>query len=394
MLHLHQERRGTTHSPLIVRFHLLGLLRLIPLLAAGSALGGAFGNIIAGLISAYTSWKWVFGTLAAFAAIIAISGIFVIPSSPPRRAEQKGTKALLRSVDWLGGLLITVSLVCLLFALTEGNVAGWSNVYIPVLIVIAFLLMLTFTAWQWYQLARTTRAPLLDISLLRNLRFSAAIVIMGMFFGGYNAFVVYATYFWQDYQDLSTLQTTFRFIPQGVAGVFVAFLMSFMIARVPTCTLLVAANLAVALSCLLFAIPIPSHTSYFATGLPAMVLSVIGADTVWPCLTLFTSVSVPQSDQALGGAIINAAGQIGRSIGLAVTTALQTGVMAQWRGEPVTEVGKVMPWENASLAGLRAANWYNFALLVVSAILTVVAFRGTGIVGKIEEESQNDVERN
>ena len=41
-----------------------------------------------------------------------------------------------------------------------------------------------------------------------------------------------------------------------------------------------------------------------------MILSVIGADMTWPSLTLFVSKSVPREDQALGGALINACGQI------------------------------------------------------------------------------------
>ncbi|KAF2014708.1 MFS general substrate transporter [Aaosphaeria arxii CBS 175.79] len=358
--------------------------------SAGSAIGGAVGNILAGVISAYASWKWCFGVLAAFAAIILVSGIFTIPSQPSEGPSRKSMQALLKEVDWLGGLLITASLICLLFALTEGNIAGWSNAYIPILIVIAVLLVLTFTAWQWYQIARTSRPPLFNITLLRNLRFTSGICIMGMFFGGYNAFAVFATYLWQDFQGLSTIQTTLRFLPQGIMGTLVAFLMSILISRVPTCTLLVGANLAVALSCLLFAIPISPHTSYFATGLPAMILSVIGADVVWPCLTLFTSMSVPQADQAVGGAIINASGQIGRSIGLAISTAIQIGVMASSRDESVVDAGEIKAWDAASLAGLRAANWYNFGLLLVSAGVTAVTFRGLGVVGRIEREAESD----
>ncbi|PSN59572.1 MFS general substrate transporter [Corynespora cassiicola Philippines] len=361
--------------------------------SAGSALGGAIGNILSGFISAYASWKWVFGVLAAFSAIIAVSGFFVIPVPPPSIKGKNHHYNLLKSIDWLGGFIITAGLVALLFALTEGNVAGWSNVHIPILIAIAGLLMATFFVWQWYQEKHTRRAPLVKISLFRNWRFAAAVIIMGMFFGDYNAFVVFATYFWQDYQNLSTLQTTLRFIPAGVAGTLVALTMSMLISRIDTCTLLVCANLAVASSCLLFAIPISPKTSYFATGLPAMILSVIGADTVWPCLTLFTSLSVPQSDQAIGGAIINSAGQIGRAIGLATTTALQMGVTAQHRNMSVSEAGAITAWDDGSLAGIRAANWFNFGMQIISAGITVVAFRGTGIVGKTRTSGRHHSER-
>jgi putative exporter of polyketide antibiotics len=87
----------------------------------------------------------------------------------------------------------------------------------------------------------------------------------------------------------------------------------------------------------------------------------------------------------MGGALINASGQFGRAIGLAITTAVQTVIMARQRNVPVEEAGSVEPWDSASLAGLRAANWFNFGLAVLCVVIVALAFRGTGIVGKIEK---------
>ena len=78
-----------------------------------------------------------------------------------------------------------------------------------------------------------------------------------------------------------------------------------------------------ATSSFLFAIPINPHTTYWAYGFPAMVLCVFGADTLFPSLVLFNSHSLPKEDQALGGALINAVGQVGRAIGLAIAIAIQ-----------------------------------------------------------------------
>lgn len=60
----------------------------------------------------------------------------------------------------------------------------------------------------------------------------------------------------------------------------------------------------------LFAVPISPSTTYWAYGFPAMCLSVSGADTLFPALLLLTAHSLPQEDQAIGGAIINAVGQM------------------------------------------------------------------------------------
>lgn len=289
-------------------------------------------------------------------------------------------------MDWPGGFLITTGLLALLFALTEGNVVGWRTPWIPVLIVVALILLGVFFAWQWYQENHTTRRPLMKASIFKNGRFCAGLAIMALFFASFNNFLVYATYFYQDYQGLDPLQTTLRFIPTGVTGILVAFAVSHLISRVPTWILLLGGNAAVSISCLLFAVPLPRSTSYFAFGLPAFVLSVIGADCTWPCLTLFTSRSLPREDQAMGGGLINASAAVGRAIGLAIDTALQTAIIARERGVAVEHSGKLEVWDQASITSIRAANWLNFALAVFCMGVVSVAFRGTGIVGKSEKK--------
>lgn len=354
--------------------------------AAGAPLGGVIGNIMAGLIASYASWKWVFGATAGLALAVTAAGLFCIPPDPPSKAAAEQQElSLTRSVDWFGAFLITVGLLALMFALTEGNVVGWNSVWIYLLIVMALLLIGIFAAWQWYQEKHTSRAPLMRISILKNGLFSLALLIMAVFFAAFNDYLVYATYFYQDYQHLGALQTTLRFLPTGVGGILTAIVVSRLISKVPTYILLMFGCLCVAISCLLMAVPISPHTSYFAYGLPAMLFSVFGADSAWPPLTLFTSKSLPAEDQALGGALINASGQVGRAIGLAITTAVQTAVMAKERGVAVQDVGHVLPWDTASLKGIRVANWLNFGLAIFLAVLVGLTFRSTGIVGKVEK---------
>lgn len=348
--------------------------------AAGAPLGSVFGNLLAGFIVAYTSWKWMFAVVAILAAITAVAGWVVIPK-PKHTLHEDGLSAK-ASVDWIGAALITLGLFALLFALTEGNVVGWSTPWIPVLIVVSVVLIVLFVFWQRHRERVGNPPPLLKVSVFRSGKFSAAMVIMALFFSSFNGFLVYATYYFQDYQGLSALQTTLRFIPTGVSGVITATIVSQFIARIPTYMILLFGNFCVSVSSLLFAAPIPPTTSYFAYGLPAMILSVLGADTTWPSLTLYTSHALPQADQALGGALVNSMGQVGRSIGLAIATAIQTSVMARQRGLAVEDSGPVKVHDDASLKGIQAANWFHFALGVTSMGIVACFFRGSGIVGK------------
>ncbi|CAK7217335.1 hypothetical protein SCUCBS95973_003113 [Sporothrix curviconia] len=388
---------------------------------AGAPLGSVFGNLMAGLITSYANWKWVFGALAIMSGIVTVVGYLIIPahaplsmapaapatnsagspngtSSPSPSPPSLSLMASLRSIDWFGAFLVTLGLVGLLFALTEGNVVGWSTPWIGTLIGVSVLLVAAFVGWQLW-LERPANVvlqnaghvwpprPLVRMSIFKRSAggglFATSLAIMALFFSSFNGYLVYATYFYQDYLGLSAIETTLRFIPTGVAGVTTCFCVAPLLGRIPTYWILLFGNACVCISNLLLAVPIPPlTTSYFAYGLEAMVLSVFGADTAWPSLTLFVSHALPREDQALGGALINMAGQVGRAIGLAIATAAQTTVMASARGVPVASVGGTIVKDEPTLRGMRAGSYFNFGLGVASFLVVLVAFRGSGIIGK------------
>lgn len=314
------------------------------------------------------------------AALVTLIGILIIPP-PPVQNLNMSTKA---AVDWIGGMLVTIGLMVLMFALTEGNVVGWATPWVPTLIVASILILVLFVVWQRHLEYKTTRRPLMKVSIFRNTRVAAAMVIMLLFFAAFNNYLIFATYFFQDYQGLSVIQTTLRFIPTGVCGILIALATGFFLSRVPGNYILMFGTLAFSVSPLLFALPIPPSTTYWAYAFPAMVLAVLGSDTVYPCLTLFTAKSLPQEDQALGGALINAVGQIGRAIGLAIATAVETAVIAADKGVSVDAVGgeDIEEGSGALLDGLRAAEYFTFALAIAAFLIAGLAFRGAGYIGK------------
>lgn len=248
---------------------------------AGAPLGSIFGNLMSGLITSYANWKWVFGVLAILAGVVTVVGYLIIPAQPPPAILPRGATAsttppippMIRSIDWFGGFLITLGLIGLLFALTEGNVVGWSTPWVGALIGISLLLVGAFVVWQmWLERPYNVQKqlaghawpprPLVRISIFSRSGgpFGTSLIIMALFFSSFNGYLVYATYFYQDYQGLSAIQTTLRFIPTGIVGILTCFVVARLLSVVPTYLILLFGNAAVSISSLLLAVPIPAIT--------------------------------------------------------------------------------------------------------------------------------------
>lgn len=330
------------------------------------------GNLLSGFIASYTSWKWVFGVLAILAACVTIAGYFTIP--PQSAAAAASDAGLFERLDLFGAFLSTAGLGILLFVLSTGNEVGWSTPWVPVLIVVAVGLIAGFIVWERFLETRNKSPPLLKVSIFQNRQFSASMGVMCMLFASFNGYLVYTTIFYQDYQARSALQTTLRFIPTGVVGVLMAISIPSILSRVPAFAVLLVGSISTSLSSLLFAVPIPPETSYFKYGLWAMILATLGADSTTPCLYSIVSHAVADEYQAISGALLNVSMQLGRVLGLAIATAVQAAVTAKARHSKVEDDIRILPGDAASLQGIRAADWLNFAFGMSSLAIVVMIF--------------------
>lgn len=167
-------------------------------LAAVASLGSVLGNLAGGVIGGFLSWKWVFWIPAVFAALTTFLA-FVTTSTPQIRVNAARPTADFQEskapyVDWLGGAMISSSLVLLLVAFTQANVVGWKTPWIPPLIVVSVLLILLFVYWQRRLEKDSERDPLIRVSMFKNIQFSALFIMVGCFYAAFNSFLVFATY--------------------------------------------------------------------------------------------------------------------------------------------------------------------------------------------------------
>lgn len=308
----------------------------------------------------------MFGIQAMLTGLITIASIYVIPKSESTPTTNH-TRGLVKEIDWIGGILITVSLFVLLFALAEGNMVGWKRPWLPSLIVVSMLIVAIFVTWQFHLEKKGIRAPLIKISLFRNIRFSMIMIADCLFCASFNNCLVFATYFFQDYLGLSPLQTMLRFIPTGVIGLLSPMVVASLLGKVPTIALFIAGHLFLAASSILFGISLPEDVSFFVWEFWAMMLFAFGMNIFWPCLAIFMSNALPKDDQAVAGALMYVFNQLGRAFGLSISTAVQIAVSG-------SASRAIRPGDKAFLKGIRAASWLDVGFAAASLVLASVAF--------------------
>jgi EmrB/QacA subfamily drug resistance transporter len=134
-----------------------------------AALGTAIGPVIGGFLTQYLSWHWIFFINVPVGIVAILLGSRVIPRSH--------THGKLEGFDKKGAALIFVGLATLLFAVSEGQVLGWTSPVILGMIAIAVITLGLFVRQEL-----TTPDPLLELNLFRDRNFLLPNLLMSLLF--------------------------------------------------------------------------------------------------------------------------------------------------------------------------------------------------------------------
>jgi MFS family permease len=143
------------------------LPRTVGVLVGGATVGGALGFLLSGVLVDQFSPAAIFWFLFGFAALLVAATVLCVEESPGRATGY---------VDVAGALLVSVGLVALLLAISQGNNWGWSSGRIIGLFIVAAATLTLFAVVE----TRVSQ-PLVDIALVVRRPFTNANVCALLF---------------------------------------------------------------------------------------------------------------------------------------------------------------------------------------------------------------------
>ncbi|MFY2594002.1 MFS transporter [Achromobacter xylosoxidans] len=317
--------------------------------------GGSLGVLLGGLLTSKLSWHWIFLVNIPIGVAVYALCLRLLPAA---RGAAGGGR-----LDVAGALTVTASLMLAVYAVVNGNEAGWTSARSLGLLGAAALLMALFLAIE----ARVAE-PLMPLALFRLRNVATANVVGVLWAAGMFAWFFVSALYMQLVLGYDAMQVGLAFLPANLImaafslGLSAKLVMRFGI-RGPLSTGLLMAALGLAL----FArAPVDGHFS--ADVLPGMLLLGLGAGIAFNPMLLAAMSDVEPSQSGLASGVVNTAFMMGGALGLAVLASLaaaRTAALATAGATPVA----------ALAGGYRATFLAGAVIAAVAAALAAALVR-------------------
>jgi EmrB/QacA subfamily drug resistance transporter len=323
-------------------------LKAVSLWGAAAAVGAAAGPLVGGVLVDLTGWQGLFWIDAGIAlGCMALTAATVHESRDEERP---------RSIDYLGTVLIALTLTPVILAVTESGDWGWFSA--PTLTCFAISLA---AGYAFIVVEGRVAVPLLDLALLRNVVLMASTVAILIGAGTINGLMYLFSLYFQDPAALgfTPFQAGLATLPATVGLVAVAPLVPRLAAKVGSRQ---TVGVGFALSAAGFVVVGLTDASwrYVAFLLPLVAIAVGMGLSNGPASAAATA-SVPE--RQVGGA--SGVSNMARYVGAAVATALAATIYGTVIGNQTADGASQ---SEALAAGLGAASW----LMAVFSLLGVL----------------------
>jgi len=317
--------------------------------------GGSVGLLLGGLITESVDWHWIFFiNLPIGAATILLGRAFI------DEREAIGTEG---GVDWLGALLVTVSLMLAVYAIVGTTEHGWASARTLGWLGGSLALMVAFIALQ----ARIAN-PIMPLGLFRVRGLAAAAAVRAFVFTGMFAVFFFGSLEMEQIRGLSPLETGVAFLPMTLTVAALSLgPVARMVGRFGPRPVLIAGISTLILGLTLFATA-PSDVPYAPLLLIAFVVMGLGGGSTFVPLLTIAMADVPPRDAGIASGIMNVSMQLGAALGLALL-----GALAEHR--TATRLADGASHAAAQMSGYHLAFALGAATAVVGLVLTLLVLR-------------------
>jgi EmrB/QacA subfamily drug resistance transporter len=267
--------------------------------------GGSIGVLAGGVLTDLAGWHWVFLVNLPIGVIVTTAGLKLLPVMH--------TGAEHKSIDVPGAIAITGAMVLAVYAIVNGNTAGWTSGQTLGLLAAALVIGVAFVAWE-----SRAEAPLMPLGIFRHRNLSVANTVGMLWAASMFALFFLSALYLQLVLHYSPLQVGLAFLPGNV--IMMAFslgLSAKLVMRFGFRTPL-AFGLTIAALALAWFARAPVHGHFLPDVLPAMILIGIGGGLAFNPVLMAAMSDVEPQDAGLASGIANTAFMMGGALGLAV----------------------------------------------------------------------------
>ena len=271
--------------------------------------GGSIGVLLGGVLTSALSWHWIFLVNLPIGVAVYALCLMLLP-------EGRG-QANARRLDIAGAATVTSSLMLAVYAIVNGNEAGWTSAQSIGLLGSAVVLMAIFLAIE----ARV-RAPLMPLGLFRLRNVATANVVGVLWAASMFAWFFISALYMQLVLGYSALQVGLGFLPANLImaafslGISAKLVMRFGL-RLP-----LAGGLLLAAAGLTLFARAPVGGNFVIDVLPGMILLGLGAGIAFNPVLLAAMSDVKPEEAGLASGVVNTSFMMGGALGLAVLASL------------------------------------------------------------------------
>jgi predicted MFS family arabinose efflux permease len=214
-------------------------------------------------------------------------------------------------VDWLGFALSTAGMSLIVYGIIQAPGWGWSSAATLGALIAGIVLLGALVAAE-----RATAAPMIDVSLFRNLRFTAASASVAIAFFALLGFIFLMTQYFQFVRGYSPLATGVRLLPVAISVGVASVAGTRLAVRVGN-KVIVGGGMALFCAALLWISNAARDTSYGIIALQMVVLGVGMGFTQAPATEAIMG-AVPKQKAGIASAVNGATRLFGGTLGVAV----------------------------------------------------------------------------